>query len=85
MYVYGENIPEYKKGDFEWIDDDLAAAINIEDISEREETLIRLLYEYFKYYPDDYFVDEFDRHYNKNNIDVIYKNKNRSGWCYKKP
>ena len=23
MYVYGENIPEYKKGDFEWIDDDL--------------------------------------------------------------
>ena len=85
MYVFGENIPEYKKGDFEWIDNDLASAINIEDISECEETLIRLLYEYFKYYPEDYFYDEFEWHYNKENINKIYKSKNIAGWCYRKP
>ena len=85
MYVYGEGIPEYKKGDFEWIDNDLTAVINIEDISGCEETLIRLLYEYFKYYPDDYFYDEFEWHYNKENIDKIHNSQNYSGWCYRKP
>lgn len=82
MYIYGtpHEADEYN---FSYIDSCITSVIDIEDISERENMTLLFLKEYFKYYPNDYFVDEYDWYYNKKDIDEDFKKDDFYEWCYK--
>ena len=84
MYIYGE-VSEADEYNFSYIDSGITRAIDIEDISECEEMILRFLKEYFKYFPNDYFDDEYDWYYTKKDIDEAFKNGDFHEWCYKPP
>ena len=71
MYMYKE-VSEADEYNFSYIDSGITRAIDIEDISECEEMILRFLKEYFKYFPNDYFDDAL-------------KDGNFHEWCYKPP
>ncbi len=84
MWLYGK--PDLADQDnFKWIDSDLNQVINIEDISGRIDMILKFLHKYFKYYPNDYFNNELDWFYTKEDIDRIYNGSDWEYWCYKKP
>lgn len=83
MYVYEEYDP-LDKGNFDWIEKDLGQVVNIESISGCEDMILRILYEYFKIYPDDYFYNEMSWYYDKNDIIKIYESSSWDDWCYVK-
>ena len=84
MYIYGKS-SEADEYNFSYIDSGITRAIDIEDISECEEMILRFLKEYFKYFPNDYFDDDLDWYYTKKDIDEIFKNGDFHEWCYKPP
>ena len=84
MYIYGE-VSEADEYNFSYIDSCITSVIDIEDISECEEMILRFLKEYFKYFPNDYFDDDLDWYYTKKDIDEAFKNGNFHEWCYKPP
>ena len=84
MYIYGKP-HEADEYNFSYIDSGITRAIDIEDIFECEEMILRFLKEYFKYFPNDYFDDEYDWYYTKKDIDEAFKNGNFHEWCYKPP
>ena len=84
MYIYSKP-HEADEYNFSYIDSGITRAIDIEDISECEEMILRFLKEYFKYFPNDYFDDEYDWYYTKKDIDEAFKNGNFHEWCYKPP
>ena len=84
MYIYGE-VSEADEYNFSYIDSGITRAIDIENISECEEMILRFLKEYFKYFPNDYFDDEYDWYYTKKDIDEAFKNGDFHEWCYKPP
>ena len=84
MYIYGE-VSEADEYNFSYIDSCITSVIDIEDISECEDMTLLFLKEYFKYYPNDYFIDEFDWYYTKKDIDEAFKNGDFHEWCYKPP
>ena len=84
MYIYGE-VSEADEYNFSYIDSGITRAIDIEDISECEEMILRFLKEYFKYFPNDYFDDDLDWYYTKKDIDEAFKNGDFHEWCYKPP
>ena len=56
------------------------------NISENEKSVLKILYEYFKLYPNEYFYSEEEWFYDKNNIERIYfENPYDSKWCYRNP
>ena len=59
MYIYSKP-HEADEYNFSYIDSGITRAIDIEDISECEEMILRFLKEYFKYFPNDYFDDALD-------------------------
>ena len=84
MYIYGE-VSEADEYNFSYIDSGITRAIDIENISECEEMILRFLKEYFKYFPNDYFDDDLDWYYTKKDIDEAFKNGDFHEWCYKPP
>ena len=84
MYIYGE-VSEADEYNFSYIDSCITSVIDIEDISECEDMTLLFLKEYFKYYPNDYFIDEYDWYYTKKDIDEAFKNGDFHEWCYKPP
>ena len=84
MYIYGE-VSEADEYNFSYIDSCITSVIDIEDISECEEMILRFLKEYFKYFPNDYFDDALDWYYTKKDIDEAFKNGDFHEWCYKPP
>ena len=84
MYIYSKP-HEADEYNFSYIDSGITRAIDIENISECEEMILRFLKEYFKYFPNDYFDDEYDWYYTKKDIDEAFKNSNFHEWCYKPP
>ena len=84
MYIYSKP-HEADEYNFSYIDSGITRAIDIEDISECEEMILRFLKEYFKYFPNDYFDDDLDWYYTKKDIDEAFKNGNFHEWCYKPP
>ena len=84
MYIYGE-VSEADEYNFSYIDSGITRAIDIEDIFECEEMILRFLKEYFKYFPNDYFDDDLDWYYTKKDIDEAFKNGDFHEWCYKPP
>lgn len=84
MWLYGK--PDlYDQEEFKWIDSNLNQVINIEDITDREDMILKFLHKYFKYYPNDYFNNEMEWFYTKEDIDRIYDGSDWEYWCYKKP
>ena len=84
MYIYGKP-HEADEYNFSYIDSGITRTIDIEDVSECEEMILLFLKEYFKYYPNDYFDDEFDWYYTKKDIDDAFKKGDFHEWCYKPP
>ena len=84
MYIYSKP-HEADEYNFSYIDSGITRAIDIENISECEEMILRFLKEYFKYFPNDYFDDEYDWYYTKKDIDEAFKNGDFHEWCYKPP
>ncbi len=84
MYIYSKP-HEADEYNFSYIDSGITRAIDIEDISECEEMILRFLKEYFKYFPNDYFDDALDCYYTKKDIDEAFKDGNFHEWCYKPP
>ena len=84
MYIYSKP-HEADEYNFSYIDSCITSVIDIEDISECEDMTLLFLKEYFKYYPNDYFIDEFDWYYTKKDIDEAFKNGDVHEWCYKPP
>ncbi len=84
MYIYSKP-HEADEYNFSYIDSGITRAIDIEDISECEEMILRFLKEYFKYFPNDYFDDALDWYYTKKDIDEAFKNGDFHEWCYKPP
>jgi len=84
MYIYGK-ASEADEYNFSYIDSGITRTIDIEDVSECEEMILLFLKEYFKYYPNDYFDDEFDWYYTKKDIDDAFKKGDFHEWCYKPP
>ena len=84
MYMYKE-VSEADEYNFSYIDSGITRAIDIENISECEEMILRFLKEYFKYFPNDYFDDALDWYYTKKDIDEAFKNGDFHEWCYKPP
>ncbi len=84
MYLKGEHDP-FDEGKFDFIECDLGKVLHIEDISDSEDMLLRILYEYFKVHPNDYFFDDLDWYYTKKEIDRIYNSDDWEDWPYKNP
>ena len=84
MYIYSKP-HEADEYNFSYIDSGITRAIDIENISECEEMILRFLKEYFKYFPNDYFDDALDWYYTKKDIDEAFKDGNFHEWCYKPP
>ena len=84
MYIYSKP-HEADEYNFSYIDSGITRAIDIENISECEEMILRFLKEYFKYFPNDYFDDDLDWYYTKKDIDEAFKNGDFHEWCYKPP
>ncbi|MBQ8942030.1 MAG: hypothetical protein IJ062_09335 [Firmicutes bacterium] len=85
MYLYGDVVPEYNRNNFEFIESDLVKVVSIEDIYGCEEILLKILHEYFKFYPDDFFYNELEWYYDKNIISKIIASSDQKNWCYIKP
>ena len=56
IYLYGEQDP-FDEGQFDFIECDLGNSVYIEDVSGSEDMILKILYEYFKVHPNDYFFD----------------------------
>ena len=84
IYLYGESNPPDRTYE-EWIDSDLGKVLHIEDISGSEDMILKILYEYFKVHPNDYFFDDLDWYYTKKEIDIIYNSDDWEDWPYKNP
>jgi len=84
MYLEGESDPPDRNYE-EWIDSDLGKVLHIEDISGSEDMILKILYEYFKVNPNDYFYNILDWYYTKKEIDRIYNSDDWEDWPYKNP
>jgi len=84
MYLSGESNPPDRTYE-EWIDSDLGKVLHIEDISGSEDMILKILYEYFKVNPNDYFYNILDWYYKKKEIDRIYNSDDWEDWPYKNP
>ena len=84
MYLYGEQDP-FDEGQFDFIECDLGKVLHIEDISGSEDMILKILYEYFKVNPNDYFYNILDWYYTKKEIDRIYNSDDWEDWPYKNP
>ncbi len=84
MYLYGEQDP-FDEGQFDFIECDLGNSVYIEDVSGSEDMILKILYEYFKVHPNDYFFDVLDWYYTKKEIDIIYNSDDWEDWPYKNP
>lgn len=86
MYIFDRPKTEYMEGDeFSWISPNLYTAILIEDLCDSEESVLKILHEYFHIHPDEYFYAEEDWFYDKETIDRIYESGEWYHWCYRKP
>lgn len=86
MYIFDAPKPEYMEDDdFSWISSNLYAAILIEDLCDSEDSTLKILHEYLKIHPDEYFYAEEDWYYDKNAIDNIFESGKWHHWCYKNP
>lgn len=83
MYIYDK--PRFDDGDFEWICKEVDVVALIEDIYCCGDMILKILYEYFKDNPSDFFYDDFKWFYTKEDIDKIYNSSDWEDWCYKKP
>lgn len=84
MYIYGK-VSAADEYNFSYIDSGITRAIDIEDVSRCEEMILLFLKEYFKYFPNDYFDDDLDWYYTKEDIDRAFKKGDFHEWCYKPP
>ncbi len=82
IYLYGEQDP-FDEGQFDFIECDLGKVLHIEDISGSEDMILKILYEYFKVNPNDYFFDDLDWYFTKKEIDRIYNSDDWEDWPYK--
>lgn len=76
MYIFEKPEPKYMDDDgFSWISPNLYS----------EDSILKILHEYFQIHPDEYFYTEEDWFYNKKDIEKIYKSGKWYHWCYKNP
>ena len=86
MYIFDKPKPEYMEDDdFSWISPNLYVAILIEDLCDSEDSILKILHEYLRIHPDEYFYAEDDWFYTQKDIERIYESKDWFHWCYKKP
>lgn len=86
MYILDKPKIEYMADDdFSWISSNLYVAILIEDLSDSEDSVLKILHEYFHIHPDEYFYSEEDWFYTMEDIEKIYEKDDWYHWCYKKP
>ena len=86
MYIFEKPEPKYMDDDgFSWISPNLYVAILIEDLFDSEDSILKILHEYFQIHPDEYFYTEEDWFYNKKDIEKIYKSGKWYHWYYKNP
>jgi hypothetical protein len=86
MYIFDKPKPEYMEDDdFSWISPNLYVAILIEDLCDSEDSILKILHEYLRIHPDEYFYAEEDWFYTQKDIERIYESKDWFHWCYKKP
>ncbi len=84
LYVYGESDPLFEH-DYDWIEHDLSTALLFEDVSNREDMLLEILFRYSLLHPQGYFYNESDWFYSSSDIQCIYKSGQWENWCYLKP
>ena len=53
--------------------------------SDSEYSILKILHEYFRIHPDEYFYSEEDWFYTMEDIEKIYEKDDWYHWCYKKP
>lgn len=86
IYILDRPKPEYMKDDdFSWISPNLYVAIQIEDLYDCEDSVLKILHKYFSLHPNEYFYAEESWYYTKENIDRIYESGDWYFWCYKNP
>ena len=86
MYILDKPKIEYMADDdFSWISPNLYVSILIEDLSDNEDSVLKILHEYLQIHPDEYFYTEENWFYNKDDIEKIYESGKWLHWCYKKP
>lgn len=71
--------------DFAWISPNHFVAVMFEDITNSEESILKICYEYFKIFPKEFFWAEESWFYTKDDIDNSFKFGDCEYWCYKKP
>ena len=86
MYIFERPKPKYMEDDvFSWVSPNLYVSILIEDLSDSEDSVLKILHEYLQIHPDEYFYAEENWFYNKDNIEKIHESGKWFHWCYKKP
>lgn len=86
MLIFDKPKIEYMADDdFSWISPNLYVSILIEDLSDSEESVLKILHEYSRIHPDEYFYAENDWFYTMDDIKRIYESKEWYHWCYKRP
>ena len=81
IYIYNTFDPK-ESIQFNWIGEKLNLIILIENISECEDMVLEILFEYLKFHPDDIFYNEMEWYYTKRDIDEIYLKPSKKDWCY---
>lgn len=86
MYIFDKPNSEYMvNDDFSWISPNLYVAILIEDLCDCEDSVLKILYKYFRLHPAEFFYAEEDWYYTKKEIDRIYNSDDWEDWPYKNP
>lgn len=89
MYCYGypdnEIDDEIRTHRFDLIDNDLDIFLEIESISHGPIMTLRILYDYFKFFPNDYFYTDDNIFFTKKDIEKVYNSSKWEGWYYSKP
>ena len=86
MFIFDMPKPEYMEDNgFSWISPNIYTAILIEDLCDSEYSILKILHEYFRIHPDEYFYYEEDWFYTMEDIEKIYEKDDWYHWCYKKP
>ena len=77
MYIFDKPKPEYMEEDsFSWISPNIYAAIMVEDLCDSEESVLKILHEYSRIHPDEFFYAENDWFYTMDDIKRIYESMN---------
>ena len=85
MFIFDKPEPEYMDDEFAWISPEIYAAVLIEDITDSEESILKILHKYLYIHPSEVFYAEEDWFYTKEDIDLIYEKGDRKYWCYRRP